>query len=473
MFLDFYNLREQPFGVTPDPRFLYLGRSHREALASLYCSIEAERGFAALIAYPGMGKTTLAFQLLERLQLASRTVFLFQTQCNGREFFRYLLNGLGVDSQGMELVAMHNRLNQILSREMLAGRRFILAVDEAQNLEPEVLEAVRLLSNFETSRNKMLQILLIGQPQLARKLDSPELEQLRQRISTFARIAPLGPEETGGYIAHRLRVAGYSGASPFSPGALRLIAEHSQGIPRKINGLCFSALSLGCAMDRKQVDAGMIEEVVGDTRIDSLQPPRMARPVPTRPAAFAAERSPLSSYPAMPKRGFANWVLGITGAACIAVGIGILALTLGGSGGFTQSTAGIWKAWGASRVLDSATPEGKAEAGPEASSMNVQAAELPHAGSRPLASANEDAEIDSVIVQPGERLRQVILRTIGVYEAGSIEAIRKLNPDIADLNHLQPGQVVRFPRNYVPVAPAPAGVAESTVDKNGTMSHPE
>jgi len=199
----------------------------------------------------------------------------------------------------------------------------------------------------------------------------------------------------------------------------------------------------------------------------------MARPVPTRPAAFAAERSPLSSYPAMPKRGFANWVLGITGAACIAVGIGILALTLGGSGGFTQSTAGIWKAWGASRVLDSATPEGKAEAGPEASSMNVQAAELPHAGSRPLASANEDAEIDSVIVQPGERLRQVILRTIGVYEAGSIEAIRKLNPDIADLNHLQPGQVVRFPRNYVPVAPAPAGVAESTVDKNGTMSHPE
>jgi hypothetical protein len=105
--------------------------------------------------------------------------------------------------------------------------------------------------------------------------------------------------------------------------------------------------------------------------------------------------------------------------------------------------------------------------------MNVQAAELPHAGSRPLASANEDAEINSVIVQPGERLRQVILRTIGVYDAGSIEAIRKLNPDIADLNHLQPGQVVRFPRNYVPAAPAPAGEPESAVDKNGSLSHPE
>jgi type II secretory pathway predicted ATPase ExeA len=472
MFLDFYNLKEQPFGVTPDPRFLYLGRSHREALASLYCSIEAERGFAALIAYPGMGKTTLAFQLLERLQLASRTVFLFQTQCNGREFFRYLLNGLGVESQGMELVAMHNRLNQILSREMLAGRRFILAVDEAQNLEPEVLEAIRLLSNFETSRSKMLQILLIGQPQLARKLDSPELEQLRQRISVFARIAPFGPEETAGYIAHRLRVAGYAGAPLFSPGALRLIAEHSQGVPRKINGLCFGALSLGCAMDRKQVDAGMVEEVVGDTRIDSPQPPRMTRPVPSRASTLAAERPPLSSYPTAPKRSFTSWILGIAGAACIAVGIGMLALTLGRSDGSTQSPAGISNVWGAGRVSAPTAPEAKTGTSPGASSMNVQAAELPHAGSRPGSPSSEDTEIDSVIVQPGERLRQVILRTIGVYDEGSIEAIRNLNPDIADLNHLQPGQVVRFPRDYAPV-PGPVGEGGSAVDKNGTVSHPE
>jgi general secretion pathway protein A len=473
MFLEFYNLREQPFGVTPDPRFLYLGRSHREALASLYCSIEAERGFAALIAYPGMGKTTLAFQLLERLQLASRTVFLFQTQCNSREFFRYLLNGLGVDSQGMELVSMHNRLNQILSREMLAGRRFILAVDEAQNLEPEVLEAVRLLSNFETSRNKMLQILLIGQPQLARKLDSPELEQLRQRISTFARIEPFGAEETASYVAHRLRVAGYAGPPLFSPGALRLIAEHSQGIPRKINSLCFNALSLGCAMDHRYVDAGMIEEAVADSSIKSLQQPRMTRRVLSPPTTHATERPPLSSYPAMPRRSFANWVLGVVGAACIAVGIGILALTLGRADGLTQSSADIWRSIRTSRVLDQLAPKGTSDTGTGASSMSVQAAELPHAGSRPVSPSNEDAEVDSVIVQPGERLRQIILRTIGVYDGGSIEAIRKLNPDIADLNHLEPGQMVRFPRNYVPAAPAAPGEGAGAIDKNGTMSHPE
>jgi general secretion pathway protein A len=142
MFLEFYQMREQPFGVTPDPRFLYLGQSHREALASLYYGIESDRGFVALIAQPGLGKTTLTFQLLEKLQQVSRTVFLFHTQCNSREMFHYLLNDLGVDAAGMDVVSMHHKLNQILSREMLAGRRFVLAIDEAQNLEPEVLETI-------------------------------------------------------------------------------------------------------------------------------------------------------------------------------------------------------------------------------------------------------------------------------------------------------------------------------------------
>ncbi len=277
MFLDFYKMKMQPFGVTPDPRFLYLGQSHREALASLYYGIESDRGFVALIAPPGLGKTTLTFQLLEKLQQASRTVFVFQTQCNSKELFHYLLNGLGVDAEGMELVSMHNKLNQILCREMLAGRRFILAIDEAQNLDPEVLETIRLLSNFETSRDKMLQILLVGQPQLAKKLVSPELEQLQQRISVFAKLEPFGSEEINNYIAHRLKVAGYEGTPLFTPGALRLIADHSQGIPRKINSLCFSAISLSCAMGRKEVDASIIREAIADRDVESLLRSSIAR----------------------------------------------------------------------------------------------------------------------------------------------------------------------------------------------------
>ncbi len=149
MFLDFYGLQQQPFGVTPDPAFLYPSRSHRDALASLSAGIGEGRGFLALIAEPGMGKTTLLFGLLEQLKDSARAVFLFQTQCDPREFFQYLLGELGVATQGMGLVAMHNKLNETLFAEMLAGRRFVLVVDEAQNLADPVLETVRLLSDFE------------------------------------------------------------------------------------------------------------------------------------------------------------------------------------------------------------------------------------------------------------------------------------------------------------------------------------
>jgi general secretion pathway protein A len=173
MFLDFYQLREQPFGVTPDPAYLYPSRTHCEALDSLTEAIQGDHGFLALIAEPGLGKTTLMYQVLERLRDTARAAFLFQTQCNSREFFEYLLTDLGVDATGMGLVAMHSKLNEMLFTEMLAGRRFVLIVDEAQNLDDSVLETIRLLSNFETTNAKLLQIVLAGQPQLGEKLAQP------------------------------------------------------------------------------------------------------------------------------------------------------------------------------------------------------------------------------------------------------------------------------------------------------------
>src|SRR5207302_6274366 len=204
MFLEFYKLREQPFGVTPDPRFLYLGQTHREGLASLFYGIETGRGFLALVAEPGMGKTTLLFQLMERLRRSARTVLLSQTQCDSRELLRYLLGSLGLDHSGQDVVVMHEKLNESLAREMSAGRRFILIIDEAQNLDNSVLETVRLLSDFETPRAKMLQIILAGQPRLAQKLASPDLLQLRQRIAIFSRLDPFTPVEAARYINHRL-----------------------------------------------------------------------------------------------------------------------------------------------------------------------------------------------------------------------------------------------------------------------------
>ena len=150
MLLDYYKLAEEPFGVTPDPRFLYLSRQHQEALASLVYGTESNRGFMALIAKPGMGKTSLLFRYLEDLRGKARTAFVFQTGCDSREFIRHVLLDLGIDSTGKDLPAMHELLNQVLVEEMRAGRRFVLVIDEAQNLDDKVLESVRLFSNFET-----------------------------------------------------------------------------------------------------------------------------------------------------------------------------------------------------------------------------------------------------------------------------------------------------------------------------------
>jgi general secretion pathway protein A len=267
MFLEYYGLREQPFGVTPDPRFLYLSPAHREALASLYYGIDAGRGFMALIAKPGMGKTTLLFQLLEKFRGQARTAFIFQTQCSSREFMRFLLAELGFESHEQDFVRMHDEFNKLLLQEARAGRRFIIVVDEAQNLEPSVLETIRLLSDFETPRAKLLQIILAGQPELADKLASPKLSQLRQRISLVSGLTQLSLEESGNYIQHRLRIAGYSGGALFAPAALQTIAQFTEGIPRNLNNFCFNALSLGCALRQKTIGLPVVEEVISDLDI--------------------------------------------------------------------------------------------------------------------------------------------------------------------------------------------------------------
>ncbi len=273
MFLDYYGLREQPFGVTPDPRFLYFGASHREALASLYYGVESGRGFLAVIAKPGMGKTTLLFHLLRKLRNSARTAFLFQTQCDSRQFLRSLVADLGVEcSENNDLLHLQSQLNDVLVRETQSGRRFVLVVDEAQNLEDSVLETLRMLSNFETPRAKLMQIILSGQPQLAITLASERLVQLRQRVSIVSRLNQLTPAETTAYIDHRLLVAGYTGKPLFGCGALERIASVSEGIPRNINNLCFHALTLGFAKSARRIDASILEEVLADLALESCGP---------------------------------------------------------------------------------------------------------------------------------------------------------------------------------------------------------
>jgi general secretion pathway protein A len=268
-FLEHFGLSEQPFGVTPDPRFLYLGSKHRQALAALNYGTASNRGFLTLIAPPGMGKTSLLYSYLEGLRDKARTVFLFQTDGDSRELMSYILADLGLDGTGKDLPEMHAILNRVLTEEMHSRRRFVLVIDEAQNLTERVLESVRQLSNFETPWMKLMQIVLAGQPQLAEKLAKPSMAQLRQRISFAIRIEPLTSEEVTAYVDHRLWVAGYKGTSPFSIGARTLLAEHSEGIPRNINNMCFCAMSLGWATKQKNIDREMMRDVLAEMGLES------------------------------------------------------------------------------------------------------------------------------------------------------------------------------------------------------------
>jgi general secretion pathway protein A len=293
MFLDFYKLREQPFSDTPDPRCVYLSQTHREALASLFYGIETGRGFLALIAEPGMGKTTLLFRLLEKLRSSVRTAFLFQTQCDSRELLRYLLADLGIDARERDLPWMHEQLKEVLIGEASAGRRLVVVIDEAQNLEEPALETIRLLSDFETPHSKLMQIVIAGQPELADKLARPVLAQFRQRISVLCRLSRFTRSETDGYIDHRLRVAGYKGSRLFTPEARAMIAARSRGVPRNINNLCFNVLTLGYALGIKEIDCSVVQEAANDLELNPLFSKQYESHEPTPPVTAVSPSAPL------------------------------------------------------------------------------------------------------------------------------------------------------------------------------------
>ena len=263
MLLDFYQLREQPFGVSPNPSYLYPSRTHCEALDSLAEAVLSDRGFLALIGEPGIGKTTLLHQVVAAMRDTARAIFLTQTQCSSREFFEYLMSELGVDPSNLSLVGMHNKLNEILFAEMMAGRRFVLIVDEAQNLEESVLETIRMLSNYETPNCKLIQVILAGQPQLQAKLQREPMTQLAQRITVMKQLEPLSGAETAAYVRHRLRVAGHPHGELFDRAALALIAERSRGVPRDINKICFGGLAEGYATKCRTISANVVEAVAG------------------------------------------------------------------------------------------------------------------------------------------------------------------------------------------------------------------
>jgi general secretion pathway protein A len=263
--LEFYSLREHPFGVSPDPRFLYPSLQHREAMASLIFGIEAQVGFAALIAEPGAGKTTLLFDILERYRQRASTAFVFNTQCSGPELLRQVVMELQIPGGDLETdpIRLHHLFTTFVC-DHLRTKPVVIIIDEAQNLKNSALETLRLLSNFEAANRKLLHIILAGQPQLADKLRHPSLTQLLQRITTVIRLDRFSREQMEECIAYRLRVAGFTGTAMFSAQAMEKITAASEGVPREINRICINAMQLGFALRQKTIGPEVIEEVLAD-----------------------------------------------------------------------------------------------------------------------------------------------------------------------------------------------------------------
>jgi general secretion pathway protein A len=247
MYTAFYGLREKPFSLTPDPRFLFLSESHREALAHVIYGIEQGEGFIAVTGEVGTGKTTLSRTLLQRMGSDTEVAFVFNPTLSGEELLRAISLEFGLITDGLSRADLNDQLNQFLLESRREGVRALLIVDEAQNLAPATLEEIRLLSNLETSTSKLLQILLFGQPELDEMLDSRELRQLRQRITVRWMLEPLSSAETSEYVRHRLRVAAGRDVDIFTDRALREIRRRAHGIPRLVNVLCDRALLAGYA----------------------------------------------------------------------------------------------------------------------------------------------------------------------------------------------------------------------------------
>jgi general secretion pathway protein A len=259
MYTGFYGLREKPFSLTPDPRFLFLSESHREALAHLLYGIEQGEGFIAVTGEVGTGKTTLCRTLVRKLSEDTQLAYVFNPSLSGDELLRAISIEFGLITEGYSRADLNDQLNQFLLETNRAGRRALLIVDEAQNLGAASLEEVRLLSNLETSSSKLIQILLFGQPELDEMLDSHELRQLRQRITVRWKLSALSADETCDYVRHRLRIAAGRECDLFTDKALHEIRRRAGGVPRLINVLCDRALLAGYAagemkMDRKSVD---------------------------------------------------------------------------------------------------------------------------------------------------------------------------------------------------------------------------
>jgi len=274
MYLDFFKLKENPFNITSDPDFLYLSETHREALNHLMYGINERKGFIEITGEIGSGKTTICRAMLNSLPQGTKTSVIFNSSLPEIQLLEAILLDFGLTPERRSKVMFFKALNSFLLEQLALNNNVILVIDEAQNLKNTALETIRMLSNLETEKEKLMQIILIGQPELRDKLNSPDLRQLKQRISVSFHLNALSPDEVKEYIAHRLRIAGSGYNIFFEDAALDLVAGYSEGIPRVINTICDKALLMGYACNTNRLTSETILRTINEMNGQFLPVPQ-------------------------------------------------------------------------------------------------------------------------------------------------------------------------------------------------------
>jgi general secretion pathway protein A len=450
MYEQHFGFRESPFSITPDPRFFYANSVYLEAYANLRYGIEAKKGFIAVTGEVGTGKTTLLRKLMLSLDKTIQTVLVFNTDVTFNELLRVISRELGLQTAGKDRLSMIEALNDYLIEQLEHGRTVCMLIDEVQNLSDESLEGLRLLSNLETDRQKLLQIVLMGQPELQAKLDQSHLRQLKQRIAIRSELARLRDDEVGSYINFRIRVAGCDNPELFHSDAVEKIAFYSKGIPRLINVICDNALVIAFAGSEKYVSPEVIGEVVRDLRIapeNQLIHDQTNQLIPNQtdrargvaePAASAEIPSSETTVPISKRKPIGTLAAAAAASLAIAILLGFASLTDPGKffTGASESLNGYQKNLAEWALLVTGQHANQPKR------MNVKIADTRQQTAEISAKSNDHR----LTIQNGSTVFQIATDAYGSRSAIlGIDLIKEFNPDIANLNWINAGQDLLLP----------------------------
>jgi general secretion pathway protein A len=428
MYNSYFGFSVSPFSVTPDPNFFYTNPVYREAYANLRYGIESKKGFIVITGEVGTGKTTLLRKLMHNLEGTIHSVFIFNTYLNFSELLQVILYDLGLAPKEPNKVTMLQELNDYLIRQLKQAHIVSVLVDEAQNLSDEALEGLRLLSNLETDQEKLIQIVLMGQPEFQARLDRPSLRQLKQRVALQCRLVPLKEEEISPYIDFRLRAAGYKGKGLFHPNAFREIAVYSNGIPRLVNIICDNALLCVYARSQKIVSADIIKEVARDLGLASEVRLTQAETTPPGPVTENQRERPLSEAAKdIPQHTLRRIVrIGVETCAALLV---FLALA---------------------SVIDPKNILSTAEKSLELAKHNLNQWVLFITRQEAVPEkANAEVKVERkdkrIVIPPGSSIYQIAADAYGANTGLGMDLIKEFNPEIKNLNRVSAGKDLLLP----------------------------